>query len=165
MYYRDYLGEIWGNSKIHDCQPILENYRHWLLRQQGRLRVELYYETLFWEPLCFLFASFKGIRIPESRKFLLVESEILGFGIRNAAQEIRNPFEHWTEESKVNWQRIRNPVPGIRNPRCGTQNARRSWISLQASGQCDYHIVFFLSVNIPPGATPGHSHGQFPVRD
>ena len=31
VYYRDYLGEIWRNSKIHDCQPILENYRHWLL--------------------------------------------------------------------------------------------------------------------------------------
>ena len=34
MYYRDYLGKIWRNSKIHDCQPILENYRHWLLSQQ-----------------------------------------------------------------------------------------------------------------------------------
>ena len=31
VYYRDYLGKIWRNSKIHDCQPILENYRHWLL--------------------------------------------------------------------------------------------------------------------------------------
>ena len=31
MYYRDYLSKIWRNSKIHDCQPILENYRHWLL--------------------------------------------------------------------------------------------------------------------------------------
>ena len=31
VYYRDYLGEIWRNSKIHYCQPILENYRHWLL--------------------------------------------------------------------------------------------------------------------------------------
>ena len=32
VYYRDYLSKIWRNSKIHDCQPILENYRHWLLR-------------------------------------------------------------------------------------------------------------------------------------
>ena len=32
MYYRDYVGKIWRNSKIHDCQPILENYRHWLLK-------------------------------------------------------------------------------------------------------------------------------------
>ena len=33
MYYRDYLGKIWRNSKIHDCQPIFENYRHWLLNR------------------------------------------------------------------------------------------------------------------------------------
>ena len=38
-----------------------------------------------------LFASCKGIRIPETAEFLLVESEILGFGIRNTAQRIRNP--------------------------------------------------------------------------
>ena len=31
VYYRDYLSKIWRKSKIHDCQPILENYRHWLL--------------------------------------------------------------------------------------------------------------------------------------
>ena len=31
VYYRDYLGKIWRNSKTHDCQPILENFRHWLL--------------------------------------------------------------------------------------------------------------------------------------
>ena len=35
VYYRDYLGKIWRNSKIHDCQPILENYRHWLLRRKS----------------------------------------------------------------------------------------------------------------------------------
>ena len=32
VYYRDYVGKIWRNSKIHDCQPILENYWHWLLK-------------------------------------------------------------------------------------------------------------------------------------
>ena len=31
------------------------------------------------------------MRIPESGKFVLVESGILGFGIRNSAQGIRNP--------------------------------------------------------------------------
>ena len=35
--------------------------------------------------------SCKGIRIPESRNFLLVESGILGFGIRNPAPRLRNP--------------------------------------------------------------------------
>ena len=29
---------------------------------------------------------------------------------------IRNPTENWNSESKFHWQRIRNPVPGIRNP-------------------------------------------------
>ena len=33
----------------------------------------------------------KGIRILESGKLLLVESGIVGFGIRNTAQGIRNP--------------------------------------------------------------------------
>ena len=36
-------------------------------------------------------AQCKGIQIPESREFLIVESGILGFGILNTAQGIRNP--------------------------------------------------------------------------
>ena len=27
-----FLGKIWRKSKLHDCQPIFENYRQWLLR-------------------------------------------------------------------------------------------------------------------------------------
>ena len=42
----------------------------------------------------------KGIRIAESGKFLLVESGILGFGIRNTAQGIQNPAKDWNPESK-----------------------------------------------------------------
>ena len=38
VYYRDYLSKIWRNSKIHDCQPILENYRHWLLKSENHLK-------------------------------------------------------------------------------------------------------------------------------
>ena len=34
----------------------------------------------------FLFARSKVIRIPESEKFLLMESGILGFGIRNSTK-------------------------------------------------------------------------------
>ena len=41
-----------------------------------------------------------GIRNPESGKFLLLESEILGFGIRNTAIGIRNPTYDWNLESK-----------------------------------------------------------------
>ena len=72
----------------------------------------------------------RGVRIPESRKFLLVESWILGFGIRTTAQgsrgipltiEIRNP--------NLN-EKVRNPLPGIRNPLRRIQNPRLSWIPL-----------------------------------
>ena len=47
------------------------------------------------------FAPCKGIRIPESRNFLLVESGILGFGIRNPALGIRNPTKDWNPESNL----------------------------------------------------------------
>ena len=53
---------------------------------------------------------YKGIWIPESGKILLmesgileillVESEILGLGIRNTTQGIRNPTKDWNPESK-----------------------------------------------------------------
>ena len=58
----------------------------------------------------------KGIRIAESGKFLLVESRILGFGIRSSAQGIRNPTKDWNLESKFHAQIMRYPVPEIRNP-------------------------------------------------
>ena len=47
--------------------------------------------------LCF--ASREGIRILESGRFLLVESRILGFGILNTVQGIRNPTNDWNLES------------------------------------------------------------------
>ena len=49
----------------------------------------------------FYFAPCKGIRIPESRNFLLLESGILGFGIRNPALGIRNPTKDWNPESDL----------------------------------------------------------------
>ena len=51
----------------------------------------------------------------ESRKILLMESEMLDFGIRNTAQGIRNPTDDWNRNpssTDKNW----NWVPGIRNP-------------------------------------------------
>ena len=50
-------------------------------------------------------APCKGIRIPGSEKFLLLESEIreteiLGVGLRNSAQDTRNAANHWNPESK-----------------------------------------------------------------
>ena len=52
-------------------------------------------------PRKLIFAPCKGIRIPESRNFLLVESGILGFGIRNPALRIRNPTKDWNPESNL----------------------------------------------------------------
>ena len=58
------------------------------------------------------------IWISESGLFLFVKSEILGFGIRNTAQGIRNPrLEDW------------NPVPGIQNPRPRIENPKPSRIT------------------------------------
>ena len=45
-------------------------------------------------------APCKGNRILESGKFLLVKSGILGTGIRNTAQGIRNPSYDWNPESQ-----------------------------------------------------------------
>ena len=77
------------------------------------------------------------LRNPDSGKFLLVESTItgniclwnpqsgiLGFKIRNPAQEIQNPAIDWNPEFKFCWQGIWNSVLGIRNRQCGIQNSR-----------------------------------------
>ena len=50
----------------------------------GRYRVEL-------NVLVPYLAQCKGIQIPQSGKFWLVESGILGFEIRNTAQGVKNP--------------------------------------------------------------------------
>ena len=63
----------------------------------------------------------RGIRIPESVKFFLVESGILGFGIQNKAQGIRNPTKDLNPEST---KKDSNQLPGIRNPRRGILKSR-----------------------------------------
>ena len=75
-----------------------------------------------------------GIRILESGKLLLVEFWILDFGIWNIAQGIRNPTNDWKPESKFHWQRIRNPVAGIRNP--------ESWI--RGGMENKSHFFYFV---------------------
>ena len=47
------------------------------------------------------FPPCKTIRIPESWKFLPVEFGIVGFGIRNTDQGIRNPTNDWIIEFKL----------------------------------------------------------------
>ena len=67
-----------------------------------------------------MIAPCKGIRIPESRNFLLVESGILGFVIRNPALRIRNPTKDWNPESnlpkihsRLNWATRSNEKPSM----------------------------------------------------
>ena len=40
------------------------------------------------------------------REFLIVESRILGFGIRNTAQGVRNPTNDCNPEFKFHWQKL-----------------------------------------------------------
>ena len=47
-------------------------------------------------------------QILESVKFLLMEIDILGFGIWNTAQGIRNPTNDWNPESKFYWQILKS---------------------------------------------------------
>ena len=70
---------------------------------------------------------------PESRKFLLVESGILGFGIRNTSEGIWNPTNDWNPESKFHWQTIRNPEPGIWYLLRRIHNPTLSWIPLHGA--------------------------------
>ena len=71
-----------------------------------------------------LFSSCKEIWIPGSSGiFVLVESGILVFGIRNTAQGIQNPTNDWNSESKSHWQGLKF---SISNPEYGIQSL--SWI-------------------------------------
>ena len=74
------------------------------------------------------FRPCKGIGIPESVKIILVESvfrEIFACGIRY--------FWLWNAESGIRWQRISNPITGLRNPPRWIQNPRQSWIPLHGA--------------------------------
>ena len=87
----------------------------------------------------------KGIRIPESGKFvfvesrsgktLLMESAILGYGIRNQLNESGIPLN--PESTDKHW----NAVPGIRNPQRGIHNPRLCWIPLHEATGRDPTVV------------------------
>ena len=57
-----------------------------------------------------------GIRIPESCKFLLVESGILGFGIQNTVVGIQNPSSTEEDLESSHW----NPETTAWNPESKT---------------------------------------------
>ena len=61
---------------------------------------------------------------PQSGKIFIMESGILGFGIRNTAQGIQNPANGWNPESRIQvpLTKIWNLVTGIGNPGRGIQN-------------------------------------------
>ena len=61
-------------------------------------------------------APCKAIWISKSEKFLLSEFEILGFGIWNSFQRIRNPANVWNLGSKFHLQGIRNPFLVLSKP-------------------------------------------------
>ena len=54
--------------------------------------------------------------VKEYGNFLLVESGMLVFGIRNIAQGIVNRTNDFNQEFKFHYQRVRTLVPRIRNP-------------------------------------------------
>ena len=64
--------------------------------------------TCYHFPFLF-FAPCKVIRIPESRKFLLVESGILGSGIQNPAFGIQDP----AKKESTCWKSISNRINGF----------------------------------------------------
>jgi len=73
----------------------------------------VYFSTVFIKGLA---PCNKGIRFPESGQFLLVESGILYFAMRNTAQGIRNPTNDSNLQFRFHWQRLES---------C-------SWIGIQA---------------------------------
>ena len=82
-----------------------------------------------WNGCFFSLKSLHVMRIPECEKFLLVESGLLGFGIRNTAEVLRIPDNNWNPESKFHLKLIRNPVLGVPSPERRIQNWRQSWIT------------------------------------
>ena len=117
---------------------------------------------------------------PESKKFLLVESrvwenlllesEILGFGIRNTAQGIRKPFKDSNPESKFHWQRLEssswNPESTAWNPESKTVLDSLTWgedtkLLFQTLPGGKFHLGYLLryltlceTVTMLPGKYP-----------
>ena len=69
-----------------------------------------------------IFTRCKGIQITESENFLLMES---GTQLKESGMRLTIGIRNPSSTGKV-----RNLVPGIRNPGRGIQNPRLSWIPL-----------------------------------
>ena len=71
-----------------------------------------------------------------------MKSGILVFGIRNTAQGIVNPTNNWNQEPKLHSQRIRNSVPGFRNPEFKTfLDSLKAWFSYAADAPATWPPV------------------------
>ena len=76
----------------------------------------------------------KEIWIPESGNFLLVEFGILGLGIRNTAQGIRNPTNDCNPESKFHWQRLESSIWNPESSAAMLNIQRQKWGEMWAGG-------------------------------
>ena len=90
---------------------------------------------------------------PSIRKFLFVESGILGFGTRNPAQGFQNLANNWNPESKSYWQRIRNP--------CSTWNPESKTVLDYLTWGEVLKVVRFLWYphTLSPNSSPCTSYG------
>ena len=69
-------------------------------KTKPKVYISVYYSLIYpYLTYACTLAPRKGIRIPESTNFVLVESGILGFGIQNPGLRIRNPTKDWNPES------------------------------------------------------------------
>ena len=92
----------WGRRKNEWGNPIwLELNQLAALNQQGGLWTIENKKIQYASDWYFRVAPCKGIQIPTSGKFLLVDSQILdlSFGMRNTNQGIRNLAIDWNPES------------------------------------------------------------------
>ena len=90
----------------------------WEKNNRGRLETSFrVVHFSLWRTIQYYFAPCKIIRIPESRKFLLVESGILGSGIQNPAFGIQDPAKKGNPES-ICWKSISNRINGFHPHPC-----------------------------------------------
>ena len=94
---------FWKNLQTDEAEfsRSKEFWRSWRLKHRRILKNQWFWQMKSTESSfmvrCLSIASCKVIRIPESRKFLLVESGILGIGIQNPAFGIQNPAKEWIQ--------------------------------------------------------------------
>ena len=90
------------------------------------------------------FTLFKLIRIPESGKFLLVETGILGFRILESGIQLKNPESRKRLESGIRGPLTRTPALRIRNPQL--ESRIQDCLGLLYTGRVYHQIRLCFSV-------------------